>query len=126
MAHDETQHTSRLHEAMLKGREKKTKEQLLDELREIEEQIELEKIKAEIKRKKQELEHLRTPPVLHTDSLDGFGLAVLNETIKAGTMRTISSSDLKEIHGGLFHGHPTKILPTNFVMFHCGEFKPTE
>lgn len=124
MAHDETQYVSRLREAMLKSREKKTKEQLLDELREIEEQIECEKLKAEIKRKKQELEHLRTPSVLHTDFLGGFGLAVLNETIKGGAMQTISSSELKEIHGGLFHGHPTKILPTNFVMFHCGEFKP--
>lgn len=126
MTHDETQYASRLHEAMLKSREKKSKEQLLDELREIEEQIECEKLKAEIKRKKQELEHLRTPPILPAVSLGGFGLAVLNETIKAGAMQTISSSDLKEIHGGLFHGHPTKILPTNFVTFHCGEFRPTE
>lgn len=126
MTHDETQYVSRLHEAMLKGREKKTKEQLLAELREIEEQIEYEKLKAEIKRKKQELEHLRTPSILHTGSLGCVGLAALDETIKGGAKQTISSNDLKEIHRGLFHGHPTKILPTNIVMFHCGEFRPIE
>lgn len=60
MTHDETQYVSRLREAMLKGREKKTKEQLRDELREIEEQIECEKLKVEIARKKRELDDIRS------------------------------------------------------------------